>query len=99
MTNLRQKDIDTLATMLEFEQSNEELKGLCAPTPGDVSHMKRLERLGMVKYIGRFPIHLDFWDAYMMAEDSLYQTYELTDRGRKFGYLDPIPAPEEEGDD
>ena len=91
MTDLRQKDIDTLETMRDFEKNHDDLMGMCAPTPGQVSHMKRLERLGMVKYLGHYPIHPDFWDGYTMKEDSLYQTYGLTDKGRENAkYFDAI---------
>jgi hypothetical protein len=78
---MTEKDLDTLQQMLGLEEQG--FTGMCATSGGYVSHLRKLERMGLVKCEGFSQIATDFYDPYTMAEDSEYLTFSLTDKGRK----------------
>ncbi len=77
---IREKDRDTLSQIKSFDDS--EFQGMCATSPGEVSHMRRLERLGLVECVGRRGLHPDFHDPYQHAEGSEYLSFVITTKGR-----------------
>jgi hypothetical protein len=77
-----QKDIFTLETIIEFENHPELSGGICATSPGEVSRLRKLERMGLVKCAGRCYLHSDFYDPYCHAEGSQYLSFEITGAGR-----------------
>lgn len=72
---VRQRDLDTLQEIDALVAGG--FDGMGAYTLGLRSHLKRLERMGLVRYVGHGAVEADGANEY-----SEYPIYELTAQGR-----------------
>lgn len=77
---LNQTDINTLGQMIKFEEGGC-LDGMgCRAGDGSLSHMSRLERLGLVEFYNWGMVEDGDMDGY--HSDQEYRLFKITEKGR-----------------